>query len=99
MRRVAAEDLGIELPAPGLYGVGNVFLPLADEERERCLGVLEQEIESAGQRLLGWRELPIDPDGADIGKAARAAMPGMAQLFCGCWTAPSLRMSLSGGFI
>ena len=83
LRRAAAEELGVELPGRGRYGVGNVFLPTVPEERERCLGVLEREIESAGQRLLGWRELPIDPDGADIGNAARAAMPHMAQLFVG----------------
>ncbi len=83
LRRAAAEELGVELPGRGRYGVGNVFLPTDPAEREKCLGVLEREIESAGQRLLGWRELPIDPDGADIGNAARAAMPHMAQLFVG----------------
>ena len=83
LRRAAAEELGVELPERGRYGVGNVFLPTAPEERERCLGLLEREIESAGQRLLGWRELPIDPHGADIGNAARAAMPHMVQLFVG----------------
>ena len=83
LRRAAAEQLGIELPERGRYGVGNVFLPTHEEERELCLGLLEREIESAGQRLLGWRELPTDPDGADIGNAARAAMPHMLQLFVG----------------
>ena len=83
LRRAAAEELGIELPARGRYGVGNVFLPTAEAERERCLKLLEREIESAGQQLLGWRELPIDPEGADIGNAARAAMPHMVQLFVG----------------
>ena len=83
LRRGAAEELGIELPERGRYGVGNVFLPTASEERERCLRLLEREIESAGQRLLGWRELPINPGGADIGNAARAAMPHMLQLFVG----------------
>ncbi|MCY3988242.1 MAG: glutamate synthase subunit alpha, partial [Gammaproteobacteria bacterium] len=83
LRRAAAEELGVELPARGHYGVGNVFLPTDAKERDRCLELLEREIESAGQQFLGWRELPIDPDGADIGKAARAAMPQMTQLFVG----------------
>ena len=83
LRRAASEELGIELPGRGRYGVGNVFLPTDPRERERCLKLLEHEIEGAGQRLLGWRELPIDPGGADIGKAARAAMPHMLQLFVG----------------
>ena len=83
LRRAAADDLGVELPDRGRYGVGIVFLPTDAVERERCLELLEREIENAGQRLLGWRELPIDPHGADIGKAARAAMPHMVQLFVG----------------
>ena len=83
LRRAAAEELGVELPERGRYGVGIVFLPTAPEERERCLKLLEREIESAGQRLLGWRQLPIDPRGADIGNAARAAMPHMVQLVVG----------------
>ncbi len=83
LRRVAAEELGVELPERGHYGVGIVFLPTDPEERERCLELLEREIENAGQRLLGWRELPTNPDIADIGHAARAAMPHMLQLFVG----------------
>ena len=83
LRRAARGELGIELPARGSYGVGIVFLPTDAGEREACRRLLEREIEDAGQRLLGWRELPIDPDGADIGNAARAAMPHMAQLFIG----------------
>ena len=34
---------------------------------------LEAEISAAGQKLLGWRDLPIQPDDAGIGHAARAA--------------------------
>ena len=83
LRRAALDELGIELPAPGSYGVGIVFLPTDAGEREACRRLLEREIAAAGQRLLGWRELPTDPDGADIGNAARAAMPHMAQLFIG----------------
>ncbi|MCY4563699.1 MAG: glutamate synthase large subunit, partial [Gammaproteobacteria bacterium] len=83
LRRAARDELGIALPARGSYGVGIVFLPTDAGERETCRRVLEAEIADAGQRLLGWRELPTDPDGADIGNAARAAMPHMAQLFIG----------------
>ena len=83
LRRAARDELGIDLPARGSYGVGIVFLPTDAGERETCRRLLEAEIADAGQRLLGWRELPTDPDGADIGNAARAAMPHMAQLFIG----------------
>ncbi len=83
LRKAASSELGVELPAEGQYGVGNVFLPTDDAERAHCQKVLEEEIAAAGQKLLGWRSLPVHPDGAGIGKAARAAMPYFAQLFIG----------------
>ena len=81
--RVAEEAFGARLPAPGRYGVGNVFLPRDAAERAHCKRVVEEAVAVAGQTLIGWRDLPIDPDGANIGKAARAAMPHMEQLFVG----------------
>jgi len=82
LTKVAAK-LDFDLPAKGQFGVGNVFLPVDDAARAHCLSVIETEIEAAGQQLLGWRELPVHPDGAGIGNAARAAMPAFAQLFIG----------------
>ena len=83
LRRVAEEAFGARLPAPGHYGVGNVFLPRDAAERAHCKRVVEEAVAAAGQTLIGWRDLPIDPDSANIGKAARAAMPHMEQLFVG----------------
>ncbi|HEX7037641.1 MAG TPA: glutamate synthase large subunit [Pseudomonadales bacterium] len=83
LRKVALADLGVTLPPRGEYGVGNVFLPTDEAERAHCRRVLEEEIAAAGQKLLGWRELPVEPDRAGIGNAARAAMPHFAQLFIG----------------
>ena len=81
--KVAESALATALPAPGDFGVGNVFLPNDEKARAHCIAVLEAEIESAGQTLLGWRDLPVHPDGAGIGNAARAAMPTFVQLFIG----------------
>ena len=73
-----AKDLfGRELPGPGEYGVGNIFLPTDSAQRAQCKGIIEQAIEDAGQALIGWRELPTNADLADVGKAARAAMPAL----------------------
>ena len=77
----ARADLGVELPAAGKYGCGIVFLPRDDDERRHCKAVIAEEVANAGQRLLGWRKLPIRPDEAAIGNAARAAMPAMEQIF------------------
>ncbi|MGK0257253.1 MAG: glutamate synthase (NADPH/NADH) large chain [Candidatus Azotimanducaceae bacterium] len=79
--KIAASEFSEALPEHGAYGVGNVFLPHDETERAHCKAVFENEISAAGQRLIGWRTLPIDPDAADIGNAARAAMPHFEQLF------------------
>ena len=39
-----------------------------------------------GQELIGWRPVPTDPDGADLGKAARAAMPHIEMLIIAAGT-------------
>ncbi len=81
LARVAEAEFGVELPGAGGYGAGIVFLPRDEREREHCKRVIAEETEEAGQTLIGWRPLPTDPDGADIGNAARAAMPHMEQVF------------------
>ncbi len=80
---LAKRELGITLPAPGQYAVGNIFLPQDLAEREKCLGVINAYIAEEGQTLLGWRVVPVDPVGADVGPAARTAQPHIAQLFVG----------------
>jgi len=81
LARVAQEDLGVTLPEPGQYGAGVVFMPLNPRERDICRETVNELIAEQGQTLLGWREVPIDPEGADIGPTARAAMPHIEQLF------------------
>src|SRR5580704_4036024 len=54
-RKLAAADLKVELPQPGFYGVGNVFLPTNDRERRACKETVNRLIAEQGQKLLGWR--------------------------------------------
>ena len=81
LERVAASDLGAELPPRGFYGAGVVFMPDSETERERCRTIVNDIIAAQGQRLVGWRVLPVDPDAADVGPTARACMPHFEQLF------------------
>ena len=83
LRREAKELLGIELPEPGRYGVGNIFMPTDEEERAYCKAAFLRAIEAQGQRFLGWRVVPTDPDGANLGPTALASMPHIEQLFIG----------------
>ena len=48
------EPLGIELPKPKSYGVGNIFLPGNTQARSRCEVILEEAVAEEGQHLLGW---------------------------------------------
>ncbi len=79
-KRVAA-DSKIDLPGPGFYGTGLVFLPQDDRERQSCQDVFEKVIQEEGLRLLGWRAVPTD--NTDIGKTAQAAQPVFKQVFIG----------------
>ncbi len=83
MAKVAKAELGLDLPEPGQYGAGIVFLPRDAGERAKCKRAIAEEVDAAGQRLLGWRALPTRADEAQIGQAARACMPAMEQLFIG----------------
>ena len=83
LKRVAEQEIGVELPQRGLYGAGVIFLPTDESEREICKQTVNDIIAEQGQNLLGWRPLPVDPATADIGASARAAEPCMEMLFVG----------------
>jgi glutamate synthase (NADPH/NADH) large chain len=71
--------LGFTLPAPGEYGVGMVFLPVAPQERALCEGILEKIVREEGLSVLGWRDTPIDA--RSIGRLARSTQPYIEQIF------------------
>jgi glutamate synthase (NADPH/NADH) large chain len=80
LAKVAKRDLGEELPRPGRFGAGIVYLPTDPDERERCRATVNRIIAEQGQQLVGWREVPTDPDGADVGPTARSGMPHIEML-------------------
>jgi len=80
-QKIAKKALDADLPPAGQYAVGNIFLPQIDEEREKCRSVINQIISEENQLLVGWREVPIDAEGADVGPAALMAQPRIEQLF------------------
>ena len=49
---------GLQLPPPGEYGVGMVFLPKEHASRLACEQELERAVRAEGQVLLGWRDVP-----------------------------------------
>ena len=72
-------DAGIDLPGEGEYAVGMVFLPEDAEDRASCEREIERISEEEGQRFLGWRDVPLDPE--HIGTEARKTLPVIRQCF------------------
>lgn len=76
-----AKDHGFDLPAPGEYGVGMIFLPRDRGSRESCIQILNKAILEEDQELLGWRDVPRDS--STIGWLARENEPVIRQVFIG----------------
>src|SRR4051794_23361197 len=58
IRGVIDEDL----PPPGAYGVCVCFLPREPRRREELEHLLEATVREEGQRVVGWRDIPVDKD-------------------------------------
>jgi glutamate synthase (NADPH/NADH) large chain len=80
LRSVVA-PLGIDLPAPGSYGAGLVFLPRNPARRASLRQRCEAIVHDQGAVTLGWR--PLDIDDTQLGRAAAASRPVIEQLFVG----------------
>ncbi len=76
--RVAGE-LGIALGEEREYGVGMFFFPQEELKRNRAKKMFEIIAEKEGLRLLGWREVPTNPD--VLGSKAVECMPYIMQCF------------------
>ncbi len=72
---------GIELPEPGEYGVGMVFLPREPASRYACEREIERAIRAEGQVLLGWRDVPVDS--SVLGESVKPIEPVIRQVFIG----------------
>jgi glutamate synthase domain-containing protein 2/glutamate synthase domain-containing protein 1/glutamate synthase domain-containing protein 3 len=79
--RQEAAHLGIELPDPGGYASGMVFLSPEAGARSWQEETFERVVAEHGQRFLGWRDVPHEP-GA-VGRVARDSMPVIRQVFVG----------------
>ncbi len=79
--RRECEASEVELPEPGKYAVGCVFLPRDKHDRRRCMHILEDKIFGTGQRLIGWRDVRVNESA--LGPMARASAPVIKQVFIG----------------
>ena len=77
--RQKMESKGVILPEQGDYGTGMVFLPREKEKRKAVKEIVTTVVETEGQKILGWRDVPINPAG--IGDSALEVMPHFSQIF------------------
>src|SRR6201999_2593011 len=69
---------GIELPPPGRYGVGVCYLPGDPERRRAFEQLIDQTVAAEGQRVLWWRDVPVDD--RYVGETARLSAPVIRQV-------------------
>ncbi|HUK00312.1 MAG TPA: glutamate synthase central domain-containing protein, partial [Stellaceae bacterium] len=79
--RAEAKRLGFALPKPGQYGVGMMFLPRNAATRQACEETLEYYVAAEGQRVLGWRDVPVDS--SVLGDSIKPVEPVIRQVFIG----------------
>ena len=72
-----AEANGHDLPPPGEYAVAQCMMPPDDSARAFVKEQFEKFVAKEGQRMIGWREVPVTLDG--LGRAVVASMPVMRQ--------------------
>ena len=73
---------GIQLPSAGAYGVGMVFMPKEIASRLACEEEIARAIRAEGQVLIGWRDVPVNPD-MPMSPTVKAKEPVIRQVFIG----------------
>ncbi|HWN29573.1 MAG TPA: glutamate synthase large subunit [Actinomycetospora sp.] len=86
LRATVDFELPEPLPSPDggapvlAYATGIAFLPADPDDRAKAVSLLERIAAEEGLDVIGWREVPVDPVGAEVGSVALSAMPHFAQL-------------------
>ena len=73
------EVVDFDLPAERAYAVGTAFIPGDADQVERSVKMVEEIATEEGLEVLGWRDVPVNPD--SLGATAKAVMPTFRQLF------------------
>ncbi|RKQ93949.1 glutamate synthase (NADH) large subunit [Solirubrobacter pauli] len=68
-----------ELPPLGAYGVAMCFLPRDEAQGAEFEELLKKTVADEGQRVIGWRDVPVDKD--YVGITANLYAPYVKQLF------------------
>ena len=77
--RRKCDEIDIQLPKYGHYGVGALFVPQNATLREKCLKRLEAHARELDLNILGYRKL--NTNNSEIGVSAKSVEPQMMQVF------------------
>src|SRR6201996_3566560 len=77
-KRKAAE-IGFQLPEPGQYAIGALFMPKEPNWRRGIQSIIAEQIKAEGMMLLGWRDVPSD--NASLGHTVIPTEPYHMQVF------------------
>src|SRR5512145_748371 len=71
--------LGLTLPEPGEYAIGQCFLPADPKAHAEARRVFERTVREIGQDVIGWRVVPTD--NSTLGATAVSGEPSVQQVF------------------
>src|SRR5262249_14138204 len=63
------------------YATGIAMLPTDHGQRAAAIELIERIAKEEGLILLGWRDVPVAPDAAEVGPTARSVMPHFTMPF------------------
>ncbi|WP_276271026.1 glutamate synthase large subunit [Haloarcula litorea] len=72
-----ADELDADLPAPGEYAIGTLFLPREEDDAAALMDLVETELAGEGLDVLEWRDVPTDNSG--LGQTALDSEPRVVQ--------------------
>ncbi len=72
---------GVALPESGHYAVGHLFMPQDHELRLHIEEIISDVVESEGQKLLGFRDVPVDNSSLSKAPDIVATEPWHRQVF------------------
>src|SRR6476661_2831782 len=76
-----AAEIGFQLPEPGEYAIGALFMPRETAWRNIIKSIVAEQIKAEGLMLLGWRDVPTD--NASLGETVKPTEPTHMQVFIG----------------
>jgi glutamate synthase (NADPH/NADH) large chain len=84
--RLFREELatqGLNLPAPGDYAVGFVFMPKDEAQCDHFKKIIADVVAAEGQVLIGFRDVPVDNSSLSKAPEIAATEPRHIQVFIG----------------